>query len=157
MFKWYTCNDDKFKLDKSPVLNSTDDSTVIFGDCSILSPVLKAKTYNGNYVYIEQFNRYYFITNVIWSHGYYYIKCDVDVTYSNRNGINNLDVLVARSESFRNTEIIDNMIPVNSQRQTIGGSYGKEVISNTETTHILGVIWQWLFHSFIKIIQKPNS
>lgn len=140
MFKWYDCNDDKFKLDKSPVLVGTDDTTVIFGDCSILSPTLKTKSYSGNYVYIEQFRRYYYITDVIWSHGYYYIKCEVDALYSNRSGINNLDVLVSRSETFRNTELIDNMIPVNSQRQTIGTSYGKDIISNTETTYIIGVI-----------------
>lgn len=140
MFTWYSCNDDKKKLEKSLVPLGTDDNVIIYGDCNVLAPVLKCKSYSGNYVYIDQFDRYYFIDNVVWSKGFYYVYCKVDVMYSYRSGINNLSVLVARSENFRNTEIIDTMIPVNSQRQTIGTSYGKEVISNTETSYIIGVI-----------------
>lgn len=110
MFKWYNCIDDKKKLDKSPVLLNTDDETVIFGDCSVLSPVLKAKTYSGNYVYIEQFNKYYFIRNAVWSHGFYFIYCEIDALYSNLTEIENLETLVVRNENSNLSFIPDTAV-----------------------------------------------
>lgn len=139
MFKWYNCTDDKKKLDKSPVLISTDDETIIFGDCSILSPVLKAKTYSGNYVYIEQFNRYYFITDVVWSKGYYYINTTVDAMYSNNTSINNMECLITRSEKFNNANIPDNNIAVNLRYSVYGKNFGQDITTN-DTSYILGVI-----------------
>jgi len=139
MFKWYNCTDDKKTLHKNPVLLATDTDSIIFGDSSILSPVIKCKTYSGNYVYIEQFDRYYFITNVIWSKGYYYISCAVDALYSNENTINNMSVLVTRSEK-RSVDIPDSNIPFRANKYVKSQSFGEDIISNSTVHYLIGVI-----------------
>lgn len=141
MFKWYNCTDDKKTLHKKPVLLETDEESIIFGDSSILSPTIKCKTYSGNYVYISQFNRYYFITNVIWSKGYYYVSCAVDTLYSNENAINNMSVLVTRSEN-RTTDIPDSNIPFRANKYVKTRTFDNavDVISSSTTHYLIGVI-----------------
>lgn len=76
--------------------------------------------YNGvltdcNYMYIAQFNRYYFITKIesvvngVWR---IYAHCDVLKTYA--NAILNTEAVVARSESKYNLFLNDSMFKVYS-------------------------------------------
>jgi len=136
---WYNNTDDKRKLHKNPSLLLTDSDSIIYGDSSILYPTLKCKTYAGNYVYISQFDRYYFITNVILSKGYYYISCAIDVLYSNENSINALTALIVRSED-RDKTIPDSAIPFRTNKYVRTRSFGNDVVNNSTVYYVIGVI-----------------
>jgi hypothetical protein len=141
MFEFYRNNSDKRVINKDLTLLASDDTTTIFGDNSILSPMLRCKDYHGaNYLKIAQFDRYYFITNVVWSKGYYYISCDVDVLYTYRDAINNMSVCVTRSESENNTLITDTCLPISKNKEVTIKKFGNNVISNKTEKYVIGVI-----------------
>lgn len=82
-------------------------------DKSIFEPTLEVKKdsalNNCNYVYIENFDRYYFITDIIDIGGNTYrIETKQDVLSSFKDSILNLTALVKRQEFKRNTQIVDN-------------------------------------------------
>lgn len=69
------------------------------GECSVTNPSFNIEVTNPsdyNYCYIQDFGRYYYITNIvsvrtnIWR-----IDCDVDVLMSFKDAILNLDVIVS--------------------------------------------------------------
>ena len=82
-------------------------------DKSIFNPTLEVKKdsvlNNCNYVYIEDFDRYYFIVDIIDIGGNTYrIETKQDVLTSFKNSILNLTALVERQEFKRNYNIVDN-------------------------------------------------
>lgn len=93
---------------------------------------------HGNYVKFD--NMYYFVDSKSYVNGKWVIHCSIDDLYSNRDAINSLECLIVRNEFDKNNYIIDNSLPVRSYRVTTAYPVGREVISNTETTYIIGVI-----------------
>lgn len=137
IIKWYNCSDDKRQINKS--LSFIDSSTCnIFGSCNMDSPTFLVDSVKGNYVSFD--NKCYFVNSKSYLNGKWVISCSADDLTNHRNELLNLNVLVARSETLQNKELVDNLIPLKSQRQTIGDSYGRDVISKTETDYIIGVI-----------------
>lgn len=137
IIKWYNCSDDKKMLNKT--MSFVDSSTCnIFGSCSMDNPSFIVDSVKGNYVSFN--NKCYFVNSPSYLNGKWVISCTADDLVNHRNELLNLNVLVARSEIFQNKDIVDNLITVKSQRQTIGDSYGVDVISKTETDYIIGVI-----------------
>lgn len=134
---WYNNTDDKKKINKSPVLISTGTCN-IFGTCNMDSPAFIVDNVLGNYVEFD--NTFYFVDSKSYINGKWVIHCTVDALYTNRNEINNLTVMCVRSENRYNKYLVDNMLPVKSYRTTESYSVGNEVISNTDTTYIIGVI-----------------
>lgn len=74
-------------------------SGALRGECSVTNPSFNIEVTNPsdyNYCYIQDFGRYYYITNIvsvrtnIWR-----IDCDVDVLMSFKDAILNLDVIVS--------------------------------------------------------------
>ena len=135
--KWYICSDDKKTLNKSLSFVGADTCN-IYGSCNMDSPNFIVDNVKGNYVSFD--NKCYFVNSRTYLNGKWVISCTSDDLANNHNGLVNLNVLVARSETFKNNDIIDNLITIKPQRQIIGDNYGKAVISNTETTYIIGVI-----------------
>lgn len=85
---------------------------------SILTPtiIIDAKQKNletplmYNYAYISDFNRYYFVTNIIIiSTNLYQISLKVDVLFSNLKGIKKLNAVIDRSSLFSNPEFYDDL------------------------------------------------
>ena len=101
----YRIPDDKRQVDKT--LNSTTnlgDLTAHFKeDTDILNPVLEIAynaTYtSANYCYISDWGRWYFITGMETGAQRLYLKCHVDVLYTYRTGIRNLNCIVERIEN----------------------------------------------------------
>lgn len=137
IIKWYNCSDDKRQINKK--LSFIDASTCnIFGSCSMDSPAFLVDSVKGNYVSFD--NKCYFVNSSAYLNGKWIISCTADDLTNHRNELLNLNVLVARSEVFQNKEIVDNLITIKAQRQTIGDSYGNDVISKVDTDYIIGVI-----------------
>lgn len=70
-------------------------------DTNILNPVLKLAGYNGgNYCYIPDFNRYYFIDNYnLSSQGIYELFLSVDVLATYKDDLLNGKLLIKSDES----------------------------------------------------------
>lgn len=71
-------------------------------DCSISKPVLEisydSDVFESNYVYIDGFNRYYFITDIQVSAQRIMVYCDIDVLMTYHTEIWDLVCVVQRQE-----------------------------------------------------------
>ena len=70
-----------------------------------ISPTIFLQTFNGcedvNYLYIEEFKRYYFVNNI--NHltgGRISLNCSVDVLMSNKNDILSLSCIIDKQENI---------------------------------------------------------
>ena len=77
-------------------------------------PVVSVPPYN--YCYIQEFHRYYFITEWVWSNGLWiaYLTIDVLATYKSQIGAANMFIL--RSSAEYNPNVADTMYPTLSNR-----------------------------------------
>lgn len=104
------------RVDKSDYITQTLILDGSFRDSvSITHPVIDIKSKNiidGNYIYIEEFNRYYFVRSIeIVRTGLYRMYCDVDVLMSFKTEIGNLKAVVKRNEFKFDNNIIDDYVP----------------------------------------------
>lgn len=114
IIKLYAYQGDKILADKSSKLIelATLDATIV-GDFNILSPTIRVETanstFNANYVYIQDFGLYYFITEKQGLTAHHIdLKLTNDVRYSYLNAIKVSDVVATRS-NFYNKNIPDKM------------------------------------------------
>lgn len=83
----------------------------------------------ANYLYIPDFNRYYFITNITSvRNGLWQIDCHVDVLMSWKNYFMNLSAIVARQENLYNLYLNDDKFLVNSNRQYVTKAFPNRVV-----------------------------
>lgn len=84
---------------------------------NILTPVLiftkSNYNFNANYIYISQYNRYYFINDITTSSGNrVQINCSIDVLKTYAEQIKNCPCVVLRSESIGINQITDDKLPI---------------------------------------------
>lgn len=86
------------------ISNKADVTAIIKGSISVENPVL-ILNYNGdiskniNYVYIEEYNRYYYINDIInLTGGRYEIHCSVDVLESFKDKILKLKAVIDKQK-----------------------------------------------------------
>ena len=126
--------------------------------CSILKPVLELSinpsnitgmATTANYVYIPDFNRYYFVVNTVMNGRLLDLYLDVDVLGSYKTVIGNSTQYVLRSASSYNGTIKDTKYPVravNPDRTSNSGVYGTQVPnpfqppSNSFGVFVVGVV-----------------
>lgn len=88
--------------------------------CSILEPTIMLNTSNiatANYMYIPEFERYYYITNIVAVRmGLWAVSGHVDVLYTYRNAIRRCGAIVARQQNLYNLYLDDDKFLVNAQR-----------------------------------------
>ena len=88
-------------------------------DTSIVDPTFilrtQSKVLEGNYIYVPNLNRYYFINNYTLSHQRIYIDCHVDVLMSFKKEIKNENVIVKRNEKLFNMYLDDNQYKVQNR------------------------------------------
>ncbi len=139
------------RVDKSSFLNSVGTlSGALRERCSLVSPVLTIeypKVPDFNYVYIEAFGRYYFVTGVVsvrynlWEIS---LECDVLMTYKDK--LLECEAFIDRNENTFNPLIVDrrkvieqgqNIIALIAENEVFGdtGSYIM-VASNTGVTSV---------------------
>ena len=87
---------------------------VIVEPTSVLDPIVKLEgitAYNYNYVYIQEFSRYYFINDWHTENGFWFINLTIDVLASHRSVIRSSTQYVERSASKVNEYIVDTLFP----------------------------------------------
>ena len=107
----YYNNSEKIKLDKELTQIGTIEGR-LFQDTSITKPSimfdLDTAVFSANYLYISQFNRYYFITDVInVSANKWQIQARVDVLTSFKSAIRENTAIIERQENEYNSYLDD--------------------------------------------------
>jgi hypothetical protein len=109
---FYTNYSEKNHLDKTLSLQGSVSGT-LREDCSIINPVIKIESFSGfdlaecNYCYIPQFQRYYFINNIVCSGKLYEINCHVDVLTTYKSTIRKNSAVVSRQQNNFNLYLQD--------------------------------------------------
>lgn len=119
----YVTVSDTNRVDKSIVHVSTLVGT-LRESTSILDPVITIESPtigNVNYMYIEEFGRYYYILDIVSvRNGVWALSCHVDVLMSWKTEIRGLGCVIARQEnvnSFGNLYLDDDRFLVTSKRK----------------------------------------
>ena len=100
---FYSVSDDTRVLNKTlGDAVATLSAVEIFGECSIMDPVLKlvydADLLDANYCYISDWKRYYYIENYDLSNGReMYVRMHEDVLMSNATAIGELECTIVRT------------------------------------------------------------
>ena len=80
-------------------------------DTSIINPTFilrtQSKVLTGNYIFVPDLNRYYYINDYTVSHQRIYINCHVDVLMSFKDEIKKENVIVARNTKLFNMYLED--------------------------------------------------
>lgn len=112
----YKCSAESNRIDKSDFLTYVATITgTLREETSILEPtiILEYISQNFNYIFIEEFNRYYFVDDIIIiSNKLMSISLSVDVLMSYKDEIKELNGFVLRNEFNFNPFIIDDKLPV---------------------------------------------
>lgn len=110
----YSNASEEHVLDKDITKINENVSVVLKDDTNVLSPTLITSqniSHTFNYIYISDFNRYYYVKNITYSQQRFYIECAVDVLMSFNSEIKDLNVIANRSSSYYNVYQKDDTIP----------------------------------------------
>lgn len=102
-------------VDKELEVQTPDLIGTLRDSCSIIDPVIVVQANSpgfqanhSNYVYIEDFGRYYYITNIVSvNQSLWELHCHVDVLMSYKDQIKAQKAIVARQESKYNLYLDD--------------------------------------------------
>lgn len=117
----YKNNSPKIQIEKDLTSVSTV-SGVLKDETSIIDPVViiqVASVPGCNYAYIEQFGRYYYITDITSiRNGLWEISMHVDVYMSFADEIKSNSAVLARQQYLYNMYLTDNMLPLRAETIT---------------------------------------
>lgn len=139
VIKFYKNNSPSNKIDKDIELVNTVSDGVLF-DSSILTPTIKLKNIpTGNYCYIPYLDRYYYVNDVVTGQQCCYVYCSIDVLNTYKGNIYNTSQFVARSETLRDSMLVDTSFNMSADNVLYTTSFGNEIFTNN-FTYVLGVI-----------------
>lgn len=111
--KLYNNLSDKIVVDKKITqLGSTLNGT-LRENCSVIDPIIKVEGIVGsnltkcNYAYIEEFGRYYYVTNIVCVGNLFELHMHVDVLMTYRRSIRSNSAVVSRQEKLYNLYLQD--------------------------------------------------
>ena len=110
--KLYNNLSDKMVMDKNITQKGSSVTGTLREDCSIINPIIKMSAIgnyllSSNYAYIQEFGRYYYITNIICVGDLFEVHMHVDVLMSFKSGIRSNEAVVARQEKEFNLYLAD--------------------------------------------------
>jgi len=98
---------------------TTDDEDYLLVTLEQKTVIVKDYLYHYNYLYIEEINKYYFITNItIQNNKLVIYECSEDVLMTFKDEILNIKTLVTRNEKEYDVNIVDDKLPL-SDHSTI--------------------------------------
>ena len=143
---FYKISDDPRVINKD-LGTGTAATCEVFGDCTRATPSILVQYSSDlstcNYMYIDEFERYYFVQNVTLQAGNRCIVTGVvDPLKSFENEILNSDYLISRSSAKTNLSYIDDMMPMmcGYKDDIVTGFADIYGIKTTDPTPVLGYV-----------------
>ena len=127
VIKLLKCNDDKRKLTKTFTERKVYDNATLKENTSVFEPtfIIRTTILNFNYVFCEDWGKYYFVTNVKKTMGgLIEISCREDVLSTYCNDLKKRSGYVVRQEFQNSKYIIDNKKVTTTQRKTTHQNVG---------------------------------
>ena len=126
-------------------------SSLLKDDCSIVNPIIKINTplstnvYQWNYCYIQEFNRYYYVNDWVWSDGVWIAELQVDVLASFATYIGQQSCYILRAYSSYDGNIPDETYPCTAAQATfqsyaVDNPFGLYNGNVTEGVYIAGIV-----------------
>lgn len=109
----YWTNFSKRKNSTKQATSGTTLAVKLKDECSIINPIFQSATMpaNTNYIYVADWNRYYFVTNVVYiTNTIKEFSCEVDVLASFKSGIGSAVAQIAFSSTGYDTMKIDSRL-----------------------------------------------
>lgn len=138
----YRMNCEKNRVDKNPFIEEVDELTGTMRDnCDMLNPVIEVElNYDNdetiirfNYVFIEQFNRYYFVENVeVVNLNMYVLYLKIDVLNSYKSEIKELYAYVERNENLYSNNLDDDRLQLYPDLQITNYRYFNNFFNDPE-------------------------
>ena len=133
---FYKSTAEKNRMDKSAYLTEIIQSTgTLRRATSIISPEFEFiynKVPDFNYVYIPNFNRYYFIDNIVsLRNNVWTLSLSVDVLMSFKEQIKECEAFIDRNEFSYNQLIVDNQLPLQQGQNVEIEFISNELFNNT--------------------------
>lgn len=140
----YNCSSGSNVLNKSYSVVQSSITATAKGSINVDNPtlLLNYSSMDFNYFYISEFGRYYNVTSRDLTEGMHILVTGAsDPLESFKSAIGGLEVLAVRTgdESFRNGELADNSLPLESDMQ-LDKVTGDKVIGSGSGYIVLGVI-----------------
>lgn len=109
---FYVNTSDKLKVEKDLSQVLTDKTITIIEPVDIFNPTIKLSKQIGslsfNYIYISDFNRYYFVAEPpTWREGFYEVKLHCDVLMSFKSGFYTKNAVIKRNSRNYNLYLND--------------------------------------------------
>ena len=128
-------NKNRRTTEQPNITGVTPTSAKLKAPCSILSPILEIQVspstqgnwVDGNYAYIPDFKRYYFITNIVLDGNIINIYCTVDELATWKTAIRSSTQYVLRAASTFNGFVKDGKYPLLAKTPDHSGTYGTQV------------------------------
>ena len=127
VIKLLKCNDDKRKLTKTFTERKVYDNANLKENTSVFEPtfIIRTTILNFNYVFCDDWNKYYFVTNITKTMGgLIEISCREDVLATYSNELKKRSGYVVRQEFQNSKYIIDNKKVTTTQRKTTHQTVG---------------------------------
>ena len=128
---------------KRPTSGGTNYSCLLIDETSLMNPTFKLEIGSNpigkNYCYVADFDRYYFVTDVTSSQGFWYISCKEDVLASYKGTIGSQSHYVLRSASAYDEYITDAMYPTKAKMSGKHTESGSVMAWGTQHSYIVGI------------------
>lgn len=124
--------------------NKTDKEGSLKENCSLLNPIISIRNgqhIKGNYAFIPEFNRYYFITDKVFrTDGICELQLKCDVLMSFARDILASTQVVTRQANASNWKLPDEKLPINANNMIEGISFEGQVFDKNNYCYILSTI-----------------
>ena len=139
-----TCSEDKRKVNKSPALSNAT-RILNYSVGSITTPVIQVSKEDCpptcNYMYISDYDRFYYITDISYDGRFAYVSGKVDVLYSFSDSILETSQYVNRCENNYDEYINDSLITTTVSIPKIkkyGSAFGRTSLG-TDNCYLIAV------------------
>lgn len=114
--------------------------------CDIMAPVFTFESDGNvewipyNYIFCNEFGRYYWIDKWVWNNGMWNAHCHIDALASWRNEIGSMDEYVLRSAAGYDPMVVDTLYPLSS-RCLVEQSYTSwNIPKDPEGSYVIGIV-----------------
>lgn len=137
----YWTNFSKRKNSTKQATTGTDLTVKLKEECSIINPIFQSATMpaNTNYIYVADWARYYFVTNVVYiTNTIKEFSCEVDVLASFKSAIGSSVAHIAYSSTGWDKDLTDGRIAIKGTKTIYHDS--KSVGLSSNGCYIIGVV-----------------